>query len=506
MPTESSPVSYKEFRRYFAWISKEIVKDAKQLSEGITEGNAKTAASILRYIDNLKDWNEGTLQLEAKESYQGPASLSVVVFDVTLRTVGNYASALNQLFKVAHDIIAKEEEFRPTFLERRLVWERARAIKPRKQRTDRSKTDKPARGLSNVERLAGDDLLRYEGGHARALLLFGVQDQMWPEEEVDLKYNPEPLKVESRMGEIMDDCIKEAKKHPRFFDGPNTRLVHFDKPWPRKEEETHEEKKRVGFTLGPVSWGEYIGLNAWANEHLSNDAPEEDLLHYLGESLFKDHNLDGCRLSNICGTVTIAVTRDGYLAFALRKEVGRAQGHYTSAVAENMNRYLDDADPQDSTKLVNPWMSPEKRVAATKQAGRDYQCKSCPHPFATVRRGIEEELSPSLLEHLSHSAVKLTGLVFEFNHYQPDMLFVACVDLSREKVEQYCAEQKGIDYREKDLYFVKPDFTNPDTKAALGFEKWIPSGKASLVRAIQIVNAIKRHTPNWEDVFACFTA
>jgi hypothetical protein len=373
-------------------------------------------------------------------------------------------------------------------------------LSPEHQQAEEQGTDR----LTTVERLAGADLFTYPGGRVRALQFFGVQDQMWSEEEVQLKYNPEPLQhVESGLTTTMRRRVEQAQRDPKFFDGPNARLVSFDAPWPRAPEDTGPERKTVGFELGPVSWGEYIGLNRWAKERLPNDAPSSELDFYLGKSLFNDHKLDECLFSNICCTATTLVTSDGYLAYALRKDVGPDPSHYTSAVAENINRYLDDADLKDPRVLANPWIPPKERRAASIRAGRDYRCRFGPHPFATVRRGIEEELSPSLLNYLEPCAVKLTGLVFDFNDYDPAMLFVACINLTRQEFVRWCNDDRGIDYREKELHFVSPDFTNPDTKAALSFEKWIPSGKASLLRAIQIVTGLKRRTRKWEVIFDC---
>jgi hypothetical protein len=130
-----------------------------------------------------------------------------------------------------------------------------------------------------------------------------------------------------------------------------------------------------------------------------------------------------------------------------------------------------------------------------------------PHPFAAVRRGIREELSPLLDQVITRSDVRLTGLSFDLRSLQPDALFVVTLDRTASEVLDDCKRQPGRDFYEGDLHLMTADFEATAALQPLQGDSWNPGGQASLVRALELVRIFRRrHQLDYASAFRLLRA
>ena len=328
----------------------------------------------------------------------------------------------------------------------------------------------------------------YPGGHANALRLYGAGGVCLSESSVRITYAHELFRTPPELLAERDAWIEHKKreaeeKNKVFFNGPNTRLLWW-RANPPDGPGSAAETDVLHLHLGPVGWYDFEGLNGALRDSLRPEvlAPYE---YYVGISaLVQDRDVRHSRLSNIMSNATTILTADRRIGYQARGvSVSSVAGKLTSAVAENTNRYLDDADPTDSRLLRNI-------SAAPTDADDMYRPSGVPHPFAAVRRGIAEELSPRLREYLCPESIKLTGISFDLEELHPDLLFLVTINLTAKEIEQICREFPGKDWHEGDTAFVEPDYNKPELQAVLAQPSWVGSGKASLVRAIDVLNDI----------------
>ena len=346
--------------------------------------------------------------------------------------------------------------------------------------------------MSAIERHAFNDIYHFNGGHASAIRMFGADDDFIPSSRLHIEYSHEPLQIQPDLKEAAARFVesRNATLHKQgvpFFDGPNTRLVKW-KASPATGARSALEEKEVYLTLGPVGWFDYEGLNGKFRELVGPNPLLEVYEYYTGLSRILSHqDLSKCRLSNIVGTATTLITTDGFVAYARRGERVVRAGLRTSAVAENLNRYLDDADMDNPLSLFNP---PTLELNTALRADSTYQPKGVPHPIAAVRRGLSEELSPEILRRVGNRLPLLTGICFDLVSAHPDLLFIYALPMTAAEIVDLCRKQPGKDYFEGRLNLLRADDQDTKTARTLQCSDWIPSGIASVLRALELLQAL----------------
>lgn len=341
----------------------------------------------------------------------------------------------------------------------------------------------PKTSLTTVELAAWSKLYHFDGGHVKAIRLFGADDDCIPEKRVQLHYNHSFKSLEPELQKFRDDC----KSSLRSWNGPNTRLSAFD--WGTADDCWNAlEQTTVQLHLGPVNWHDYEALNInFFGDHIGGiNATLENYEKYTGLShMLDDGDISHSKLSDICSTATTILTQDGYVAYVERSRRGTQPQKFTSAIAENINRYKDDANIKNSWELFN---------ASVQAVGDDknstYAPKDVPHPFAAVRRGLREELSPELPKYIGPDSVKLIGVCFDLVAAHPDLLFVLPIPLCRQEIEHICRTipAKDAPERKGDIMFFPVKSNNPDDYRDLrDSDRWIPGGQASVVRTLELV-------------------
>lgn len=374
------------------------------------------------------------------------------------------------------------------------TWLSKRVATFRAQRSRTFFTSEMLSRMSPAEVRAKDRLYYFPGGWIRAVRLWGAQGQNARIEEVDATYTHTklvpPPEFEPGLAEIVARLRTEATAAGRrFFNGPNTRLIDW-RASPADGPAVARERDHVHLTLGPVGWEEYSGLNDAFSAERTRSGILAVYEHYIGLSdLIRDLSVRSSKLSNILDTATTIITKDGFAGYQIRSgRVSTAVGRLTSAIAENINRWLDEVDPLDPSRPLNA-----DRVAA-KQTKPDntYVPRGIPHPFAAVRRGLTSELSPRLEEVVQMHHIRLTGLSFDLEALHPDALFVAFVNATRPEVEQMRAASPGDEHDEGELHFTPASLDSNETLALLKNPGWTPAGQASLFRALEFLDSVKR--------------
>jgi hypothetical protein len=282
------------------------------------------------------------------------------------------------------------------------------------------------------------------------------------------------------------------KKNTKYFNGPNTRLLHF-RANPEDDRNVAKENVTLTLSLGPIGWYQFDGLNGPVRDNPKSLSGVKEYETLTGlPQLLGDGDGSRSRLSNILDTATTILTSDGFIAYSRRSSSVSAVPHrLTSAIAENINRWKDDADPRDSMSLVNKPGDERGDV----EADNKYKPQKVPHPFAAVRRGVGEELSPGLLPHVGRYAIKLTGISFDLLSAHPDLLFVIAIPLGRNEILEICLHP-GEDSHEGRLQFIpfiplsRLSKADVEINEVLHDPHWTGGGHASVVRALELVDAL----------------
>lgn len=347
----------------------------------------------------------------------------------------------------------------------------------------------------NLEALLASRRYNFEGGVVNAIPLYGADTDYATRERVMVEYDPSPfmirpprLKVQvERWLAQKEEEVKRKKKqgiHIDFFNGPCARLVSVG---------SQLESSRVHILLGSIGWHAFSGL--WGV--LARKVTPHKYEQYLGLShILRDGNITHSKLGNIfCCAVTL-ITSDGYAGYQIRGVSPSADpGAFTSTVAENINRFLDETSPDGLPLHIHENKDPRGSDNGYVPEGRNV-----PHPFTAARRGIISEISPRLEEHAD--ALKLAGVVYSLRDYEPTALFVVPLSLTREKLLGMYSKHHPKEFSEGRLKFTKATLTDPDTVKLLARDKWITGGKASLVRALQLIDAISfKNRLDWGGAF-----
>jgi hypothetical protein len=352
------------------------------------------------------------------------------------------------------------------------------------------------RGFNALERIVGSQLRRCKGGHASTLRLFGTANTYAMPDDLVIRYFPEETY------RIPDDLKKEAEKriaekqaeanakNKIFFNGPNVRVIYWKASPPVSGPEATFERDVLELHLAPVGWFDFESTNGLIASRLNPDRPETYAPWVDLQAMTHNYFLSHSKLSNmLCNTITI-FTPDGQVGYGIRRErQATVPRMFSCAVAENVNRFFDETDSKDYKRLIN---SVSHSMKLSDGPGNDYNPKTgVPHPAAAVRRGINEESSPDMAKHILDLGLKITGLDFGLDVFHPFLLWIALVDLTADEFMHECAVNPGKDSHEAEIKFVPADVDDAETKALLAREDWVPGGKASFVRALQLIDTIK---------------
>jgi pyrimidine deaminase RibD-like protein len=309
---------------------------------------------------------------------------------------------------------------------------------------------------------------------APALQLLGAGEEAYTRNSVHVELSQAayklPDELHERKSKILGILLDDARTYgAQFFDGPCVRLLRY-RFQPSETTANTTEEKHLWLQLGPVGWFDYSIANHWFSRILLakvGTGLRKDILRYLDlERVAKDGALETVRLSNIVSTATTLLTIDGYVIYSMRSSrVSTGQSRLTSAVAENIHRHKDQFD--------------------VSQVMDDLSV-----PFRTVVRGIKEEVSQRLGESLNPDAIYLLGICFDLDIFHPDLLFLVVLPIPLNDFWAFYKEHKGVDFHEGDLEAVRPLPDEPGLFRALSDDPWIPSGQASLIRAVQFIQAV----------------
>jgi hypothetical protein len=352
-----------------------------------------------------------------------------------------------------------------------------------------------AMGMTAAERAASTKLYYHQGGWASAIRLLGAEDVIFGPDRVTIEYRHVALRTPPELQQAKRRFIAKKRKESNstgtvFFDGPNTRLLGFRAS--PTDEYSALELPHLTLHLGPVGWYDYEGLNEAFREQLQQGPPEQFYEYYIGLSDLVNHgDLSKCRLSNLMETAATIITVDGYLLYAKRTRRVDSSEKLTSAVAENINRYLDDTIPSNPIQLVH---SLPQSADEPLDSGLDarYVPIGVPNPFAAVRRGLSSEISPRAADAVPFTAIKITGIAFDLEILHPTLLFVIFSPLSREDLFELYKREPGSEVYEASLEAVRADSRNNETVAVLRDRDWVQTGKASVIRAMEVIESVRR--------------
>jgi len=238
--------------------------------------------------------------------------------------------------------------------------------------------------------------------------------------------------------------------------------------------------------LGPVGWHDMEGTNGLIRE---KGQQADAYKTYVELRTIQSGNIEeGSKLSNLTGNAVTIFTCDGKVGFQIRgQRVSAVPGTITSTVDENTNRYKDDVDKEDSSRRLNT------AECTDSLQGNDngYRPRGVPHPLAAVRRGIANEVSPRLLEHIGRFGIKLTGLAFGLDSLHPDIQWLALANVPAERIMKMRCEHSGVEADEGCIKFVPASFGNKTTQELLARTDWLAANKGSLIRAIELIDNYK---------------
>jgi hypothetical protein len=324
-------------------------------------------------------------------------------------------------------------------------------------------------------------LFSYPGGYADAIRLFGSGSQYVPPERFFVDYTHS---LYTRPRELRNSAMKrivrledEARRSNKvFFNGPVVRLVRW-----HHNQKSPTEIDTLRLELAAAGWYDLEGINGLIREEASQ---RDAYTSYVDIGKIESGDFEnGCHLSNVVGNAVTVFTADGKVGFQRRGfHQSAVPGHLTSAIAENVNRYKDDTDRDRPTLLLNiPFQSsPLAKDPAYAPQGK-------PHPLAAVLRGLSHEVSSRILRSVGSHAIKVTGLAFGLDCLAPDLLWIVLVNVTEEEFLVIRRDRPGIEVDEGVIEFVPPSFDSTPTQELLMRSDWVPAGKASLVRAIHLI-------------------
>ena len=325
-------------------------------------------------------------------------------------------------------------------------------------------------------------LFSYPGGNASAIRLWGAGTAYVACDRLFVEYEHKPYLIPQELRKEARERVARLEADARmlnklFFDGPCVRIMRW-----HQNQTAPAEQDTLSLVLGPVGWYDFEGTNGLICEEKRQAYAYSK---YVDLPTIQKGNLEqGCHLSNIVGNVITVFTCDGNIGYQRRGQRSFVGPDVLSTtVDENVNRYKDDQGRRDSNSAGYVQARP----------GRDnsYRPKGVPHPLAAVRRGIEHEMSPRLLEHIDQFGIKLTGFAFSLDYLNADLLWLVLADVTSEKFTKLRCEHPGVEMDEGRIKFVQASFGSKSTQELLSQPDWFATGKASVVRAIELITNYK---------------
>lgn len=284
----------------------------------------------------------------------------------------------------------------------------------------------------------------------------------------------------------------------QYFNGPNTRLIRFTEEGNRQLGDG-SELKELTLELGPVSWEEYTLLNTFLDYPLSVGGTMRDRYADREELFRNDRDMSWCPLSGILSLGITPITADGYGLVQKRNPRGVSSegGRYTSGLAENIHRYLDEAPVGDMHRRLHPLGLPVE-VFKAGTVDVNYCPQGAPSPYLAAHRGIWEEISESLALELPVTAIDFLNLGFELTKFQPVLVGIVDLGLSRHEVERRIRVSPGRDHSEfLELLYLPLDHREPETARLLREpSRWVTGGLAALISAIHYWRQKQTRSPS----------
>jgi hypothetical protein len=319
-----------------------------------------------------------------------------------------------------------------------------------------------------------DSFFIWDGNFASSFRLLGASSEFFPPSTLHINPNKDaqyklPANLLLQRGEIISRLTEDARQRgAMLYDGPNTRLINY-----HVTPIDSTEQKHLYLDLGPIGWHDY-SVCRFALDHTVKQRTFNEIQEYIDlDEIANTQIIRNNKLTNILCTATTLITSDGFILYSQRgQRVGPIPSRLTSAVAENIHQEFD-------------------------QSLEEAPSGQLPAPFRTVLRGIEEEASPRIASLIRSrpSLMFLLSLDFELLSFQPDLLFLVFLPLEYEQFKEICRQYKGRDFIEGQIQGF-PISDNDRLQELLSNPNWIPSGKASLIRALEFVSAVEAEYPD----------
>ena len=309
--------------------------------------------------------------------------------------------------------------------------------------------------------------------------------------EIASSYTHSQLELPDDIQEVYSFLAGQAKvaasiSGAPYFNGPNTRLLRFT-DMTRQDSTTGREQNRIALEFGPVSWEQYTVLNTKLGHRLTSGQTIGEryaIAHVLAAN---DRDFRWCKLSNIIAVACMPLTSDGYGLVQKRNPKGvSTEGNcYTSGIAENIHRYLDEADPERPFGRLHEWVSPAE-LATSGDIDVNYRPAEgrTVSPYLTAVRGLCEEVSEDLTASVPNSAFKFLNLMYELKTFHPMLVGVVELGLPLKEVERYIRESPGKDHAEHLKIEAVPLDSRNTTTLAVIHKEWIAGSLGALIAAI----------------------
>ena len=98
-----------------------------------------------------------------------------------------------------------------------------------------------------------------------------------------------------------------------------------------------------------------------------------------------------------------------------------------------------------------------------------------------------------MTKYIPKLGIKFTGLALGLDSFAPDALWVVLVDITADQFLRLRLTKPGRDSQEGRNEFVPATFEDPATREALAHPDWVSGGKASLIRAVEVIQSIKEN-------------
>jgi len=297
--------------------------------------------------------------------------------------------------------------------------------------------------------------------HALCVRLVGTGDEEFPKNTVKCIYRDRPYRLppqfQSERESVIARLKQEAVSHKSpFYDGPCVRLESY-----HANPVDATERKHLTLEVAPLDWFDHSVSDVFVQKMLAGQT-EYRPSDFLDLARLSNGTIDGNKLSCILCTISTIFTSDGYVLVAKRGSwLSVRRDSFSSSVDENVHREKDGAD--DSVDL-----------------------------FHTVLRGIEEEVSLRVRMCLTDDAPRLLGIGVGLDELHPTLLFSVFLPLSRESLMKLYRENLGRDFQESRLRAISIENDWAEVRQALTAQPWEEAGRASIMRAIEFVEAVAR--------------